>query len=101
MNLGDIKDMFKMRQEMKKMQDALAKVEAEGNSAGGYVKVRANGASKIIAVQIDPKLIESKDIRKLEDCVKTAANIALDGAKRIAQKEMQNMTGIDLPGLGG
>ncbi|HRZ86884.1 MAG TPA: YbaB/EbfC family nucleoid-associated protein [bacterium] len=99
MNLGDVKEMFKMRSEMKKIQDAISKLEAEGNSAGGMVKVRASGDQRITGVTVDPKFFELKDTRKAEDYIKTAANIALDGAKRIAQGEMKKMTGINLPGF--
>jgi len=101
MNLGDIKEMFKMRGEMKKIQDAISLLEAEGNSAGGMVKIKASGDQRITGVQIDPKLFELKDAKKAEDYIKTAANIALDGAKRIAQNEMKKMTGLNLPGFGG
>ncbi|MDP8263344.1 MAG: YbaB/EbfC family nucleoid-associated protein [Candidatus Ancaeobacter aquaticus] len=94
-----MKDAFKMRGEMKKVQKVLGQIEAEGNASG--VKVKATGDQKITSIEIDESLLVAGNAKKIGEQVKTATNIALNGAKKIAQNEMKSMTGINLPGFGG
>ena len=57
----DLNEILQMAQnaqaELQKAQDNLDKVEVEGASGGGLVKVRATAKGRIIAVEIDDSLL--------------------------------------------
>ena len=57
----------KMQQEMQKAQDELAKLVVTGEAAGGLVKVTMSGKHAVRKVEIDPSLLEDREM--LEDIV--------------------------------
>ena len=95
-------DIMKMAQEAqaKLMQahDNLDKVEVEGASGGGLVKVRASAKGRIIAVDIDESLLQPSEKQMVEDLVAAAINDARAKADEAAQASMQVVTGgLQLP----
>ena len=74
----EMKDMMlkarKMQKDMKKQQKALAKQLFEASSGGGMVKVRMNGKQEVLAVEIDPTVVQSGDVKMLQDLIKSAMN---------------------------
>ena len=84
--------------EMAKAQEALEKVEVEGASGGGLVKVRATAKGRIIGLNIDPSLLTPADKEMLEDLVVAAFNDARAKADTVGNAEMAKMTaGLPLP----
>ncbi|MCJ7816151.1 MAG: YbaB/EbfC family nucleoid-associated protein, partial [Xanthomonadales bacterium] len=69
----------KMQQEMQKAQEELAKLEVTGEAGGGLVKVTMTGKHAARRVEIDPSLLDDKEM--LEDIVTAAIN---DAVNRIA-----------------
>ena len=95
-------DIVKMAQEAqaKLMQanENLDKVEVEGASGGGLVKVRASAKGRIIAVEIDESLLQPSEKSMVEDLVAAAINDARAKADEAAQGAMQEVTGgLQLP----
>ena|SRR5919202_2409600 len=95
-------DIMKMAQEAqaKLMQanDNLDKVEVQGASGGGLVKVRASAKGRIIAVEIDESLLQPSEKQMVEDLVAAAINDARAKADEAAQASMQDVTGgLQLP----
>ena len=82
---------------MKSAQEALKKIEAEGISGGGTVKVTMNGEGELKKIFIDPKLFEqSKEI--IEDLIVAAHNDAKSKIKQKTSEEISKVTGgIGLP----
>ena len=64
----------KMQQEMQKAQEELARMEVTGEAAAGLVKVTMNGKHAVHRVEIDPSLLDDKEM--LEDIVTAAINDA-------------------------
>ena len=63
----------KMQEKMKETQDALKKIEVEGISGGGTVKIIMSGDGDLKKINIDDSLLkESKEI--LEDLIVAAAS---------------------------
>ena len=98
----DLENMVKMAQEAqaKLMQanENLDKVEVEGVSGGGLVRVRASARGRIIAVQIDESLLQPSEKAMVEDLVAAAINDARAKADEAAQGSMQDVTGgLQLP----
>jgi DNA-binding YbaB/EbfC family protein len=84
--------------QLQKAQDNLDKVEVEGASGGGLVKIRASAKGRIIAVDIDESLLAPSEKTMLEDLVAAALNDARAKADQAANEEMQKMSaGLPLP----
>ena len=98
-NLDDILNMAKnVQDELEKAQANLDKIEVEGVSGGGLVKVRATAKGRIIAVDIDPSLLQASEKQMLEDLVAAAFNDARGKADAASNQEMGKMTsGLPLP----
>jgi DNA-binding YbaB/EbfC family protein len=86
----------KMQQEMHKAQEELAGLEVTGEAGGGMVKVTMNGKHAVRRIQIDPVLMDDKEM--LEDIVTAAMNDAVNRVAATTQERMSEMTaGIPLP----
>ena len=100
--MPDFDEIMKMAQnaqaELMKAQDNLDKLEVEGASGGGLVKIRASAKGRIISVDIDESLLQPSEKTMLEDLVTAALNDARTKADAVAGAEMQKMTsGLPLP----
>ena len=100
--MPDFDEIMKMAQnaqsELQKAQDNLDKVEVEGASGGGLVKVRATAKGRILAVDIDESLLQPSEKAMLEDLIAAALNDAKTKADAAANDELQKMqTGLPLP----
>ena len=102
----NIAKMMKQAQQMQKrmgeMQEELASREVETSVAGGKVTVKANGAGDVLAIKIDPAVVDPADVELLEDLVLSAVKQAIAQGKAMSQQEMSKLTaGLGLPpGLG-
>jgi DNA-binding YbaB/EbfC family protein len=98
-NLDEIMKMAQeVQAEMQKAQENLDKIEVEGASGGGLVKVRASAKGRIVAVSIDESLLQPSEKAMLEDLVAAAINDARGKADAAAAPELEKMTsGIPLP----
>ena len=87
----------KMQEKMKETQDALKKIEVEGISGGGTVKIIMSGDGDLKKINIDDSLLkESKEI--LEDLIVAAASDGKSKLKKKTSEEISKVTGgIDLP----
>jgi DNA-binding YbaB/EbfC family protein len=84
--------------ELAKAQDNLDKVEVEGASGGGLVKIKATAKGRILGVSIDDSLMEVSEKTMLEDLIAAALNDARGKADQAAAAEMQKMSsGLPLP----
>lgn len=84
--------------ELQKAQDNLDKIEVEGVSGGGLVRIRASAKGRIIAVSIDDSLLSPSERTMVEDLVAAALNDARGKADAAAGAEMEKMSaGLPLP----
>ena len=100
--MPDLNELMKMAQEAQnkllQAQDDLDKVEIEGVSGGGMVRIRASAKGRIIAVEIDPSLLQPSEKQMVEDLVAAAINDARAKADVAAQEAMRDVTGgLQLP----
>ena len=92
-NLDDIMKMAQNAQaELQRAQEALDKIEVEGASGGGLVKIRATAKGSIRTVEIDQSLLAPSEKQMLEDLVAAAINDARAKADQAAQHEMAKVT---------
>jgi DNA-binding YbaB/EbfC family protein len=86
------------QEELAKAQDNLDKVEVEGVSGGGLVKIKATAKGRILTVAIDDSLVVASEKAMLEDLIVAALNDARGKADVAASAEMQKMTsGLPMP----
>ena len=100
--MPDLNELMKMAQEaqnkLMQAQEDLDKVEVEGVSGGGMVKVRASAKGRIIGVEIDESLLAPSEKQMVEDLVAAAINDARAKADVAAQEAMRDVTGgLQLP----
>ena len=95
-----------MQEQVERMQDEAAKETAQSSVGGGLVKVTANGAGDVVAIEISPDAIDPDDPEALADLVLAGVNEALRSARAGVDAKAQQMLGdmglggLGLPGLG-
>jgi DNA-binding YbaB/EbfC family protein len=95
-----------MQEQMQQMQDEAAMETAQSSVGGGLVKVTANGAGEVVAIEIAPDAIDPDDPEALADLVLAGVNEALRAARAGVEAKAQQMLGdmglggLGLPGLG-
>ncbi len=100
--MPDLNELMRMAQEaqnkLMQAQEGLDKVEVEGVSGGGMVKVRASAKGRIIGVEIDESLLAPSEKQMVEDLVAAAINDARAKADVAAEAAMRDVTGgLQLP----
>ena len=100
--MENLDELLKMAQEaqakLMQAQDELDKVEVEGVSGGGLVKVRASAKGRIISIDIDESLLKPSEKQMVEDLVAAAINDARAKADVAATEAMRGATGgLQLP----
>ncbi len=104
-NLANIGQMMQQAQEvgskMQAIEESLKSQRATGSAGGGMIEVDVNGTADVLAVRIDPTLIEKQDKEMIEDLLPAAINAAKEKANQLRAEAMQEITGgLNLPGLG-
>ena len=100
--MPDMNDILRMAQEaqnkLMEAQQNLDKIEVEGVSGGGLVKIRASAKGRIIRVDIHESLLVASEKQMVEDLVAAAINDARGKADIAAQEAMRGATGgLQLP----
>ncbi len=100
--MPNMDDIFKMAQEaqtkLMEAQNNLDKIEVEGVSGGGLVKVRASAKGRIIGVDIDESLLAPSEKQMVEDLIAAALNDARAKADAASADTMRDVAGgLPLP----
>jgi nucleoid-associated protein EbfC len=109
-NLGQImglmKNLPKLQEAMKQMQEKLGQISVEGNAGAGMVVVHVNGRMEVTKCVISEEAIKLNDRDMLADLVAAAVNMAIAKSREEVAKvsaAMAQDAGLPLPpgGLGG
>jgi len=94
---GLMKQAQQMQENMKQAQEELARIEVEGQSGAGMVKVVMTCRHDVKRVTLDPSLLtEDKDM--LEDLLAAAINDAVRRVEATTQEKMSGLAGgLPLP----
>ena len=100
--MENLDELLKMAQDAQakllQAQEDLDRVEVEGVSGGGLVRIRASAKGRIISVEIDESLLAPSEKQMVEDLVAAAINDARGKADLAAQDAMRGATGgLQLP----
>lgn len=98
---GMIRQAQKMQELMQEKQAELAEREFKSTSGGGAIEVTVNGKKEILAMTIQPDVVDPEDIEMLQDLVIAAVNEALRAVEETTSAEMEKITGgLNVPGMG-
>jgi len=96
-NLANIGALMKQAQEvggkMQAIQEELKTKKATGAAGGGLVEVDVNGLSEVLAVRIDPSLVEKGEREMIEDLLPAAFNAAQAKAKQMHSEALEGLAG--------
>jgi DNA-binding YbaB/EbfC family protein len=96
--MGLMKKAQAVQAKMKDVQEELERLEVEGQSGGGMVKITLNGKGQMKAVALDPSLMVPQDREMVEDLILAAHADARAKVDRLAEEKMQAVTaGLPLP----
>lgn len=100
-DLGNLQKMLKQAKEMQdKLQKELVELRLEGTSGGGMVSVTLDGQKNLVAVRLDPEVINRDDVEMLQDLIVAAFN---DAAAKVDEHISQKLGalggGFKIPGL--
>jgi nucleoid-associated protein EbfC len=91
--MKDISQIMRQAQAMQaKVAEAQKKLEAmevEGSSGGGAVKLKISGKNALLAITIDPSIMDDREM--LEDLIKVAHD---DARKKLEDAQNEEMKGI-------
>ena len=104
-NLANIGALMKQAQEMggrmQAIQEELKAKRTTGAAGGGLVEVDVNGVGEVLAVRIEPSLVEKNEREMIEDLLPAAFNAAQAKARQMHAEALQSLTGgMPLGGLG-
>jgi nucleoid-associated protein EbfC len=96
-NMANIGALVKQAQEMggkmQAIQEELKTKKATGAAGGGLVEVDVNGLSDVLAVRIDPSLVEKGEREMIEDLLPAAFNAAQAKAKQMHADALHGLAG--------
>ena len=96
-NLANLGALVKQAQEMggkmQAIQEELKAKRVTGHAGGGLVEVDANGLGEVLAVRIDPSLVEKNEREMIEDLLPAAVNAVQAKAKQLHAEALQGLAG--------
>lgn len=103
---GMFEQIQQMQAGMQAAQDALAQARVEAAAGGGVVRATVTGDGDLVAIAIDPGVVDPEDVETLEDLVVAAVGAAVRKARALQADTLGAATGgLDLDamlgGLGG
>ncbi|MBQ8207661.1 MAG: YbaB/EbfC family nucleoid-associated protein [Clostridia bacterium] len=95
-----LKQAQKMQDDMEALQAELDEREYDISAGGGVVNVKINGKKEILAIDIEPEIVDPDDVETLSDILVAAVNEAIKRVEETNSSEMQKVTGsLGMPGL--
>ena len=93
-----------MQQQLMEAQEKLANTEVHGQAGGGLVQVTVKGSGEVVAVAIDPKVIDPDDPETLQDLIVGASADASKQVTILAQTRLGPLAGgmgaaLGIPGF--
>jgi DNA-binding YbaB/EbfC family protein len=94
----NIQQLMKQAQQMQeKLQRELAETVVDAKVGGGVVEVKMNGQKQLLAIKLDPEVLDPEDPEILQDLLIAAFN----EAGRKVDEHMSSKLGGMAPGLPG
>ena len=91
-----MKQAASLQKEMKKKQKELSRMKMTHEEGG--VRIDISGELKVLQVSIDPSLIQSGDVKRIEKTIEAALQGAVDMAQKVGEQMSSLTAGMGLPG---
>jgi nucleoid-associated protein EbfC len=96
-----LRQIQKMQEDMQLAQEELANARVEATVGGGVVKATVTGSGTLVAITIDPRVVDPEDVETLEDLVLASVTEATRQARELQQEKLGAATGgLDAGALG-
>jgi DNA-binding protein YbaB len=95
---GQMKELYKMQREAKKMQKKMRKVKVTGESKDGKIRMYFNGAQELEDVSIESSILSEEN---QEDVVNGIKEAYKDFQKKLQKKMAKNFDMDQLKGMMG
>ncbi len=82
-----------MQQKLLQAQQELVSTEIQGEAGGGLVRVTVKGSGEVVAVAIDPKVVDPSDVETLQDLIVGALSNAAQQVTALAQQRLGPLAG--------
>jgi nucleoid-associated protein EbfC len=82
-----------MQQQLMQAQQELAATDVHGQAGGGLVQVTMKGSGEVVAVSIDPKVVDPDDVETLQDLIVGALVDASEQVTDLAQSRLGPLAG--------
>jgi nucleoid-associated protein EbfC len=86
-----------MQEQLMAAQQRLISTEVQGQAGGGLVEVTVKGSGEVVALKIDPKVVDPEDVETLQDLIVGALADASAKVATLAQQQLGPLAG----GMGG
>jgi len=97
-----LKQVQQMQASMQAAHDELAQTTVDATVGGGVVRATMTGEGDLVAIKIDPSVVDPDDIETLEDLVVAAVVEVSRMAHELQARKLGAVTGgLDLGSLGG
>jgi nucleoid-associated protein EbfC len=83
----------RMQQQLIQAQEQLAATEVHGQAGGGLVQVTVKGSGEVVAIAIDPKVLDPEDVETLQDLIVGALADASTQVTNLAQSRLGPLAG--------
>jgi len=82
-----------MQQQLMQAQEELAATDVHGQAGGRLVQVTMKGSGEVVAVSIDPKVVDPDDVETLQDLIVGALADASAQVAELAQSRLGPLAG--------
>ena len=82
-----------MQQQLMEAQEQLSATDVHGQAGGGLVQVTMKGNGEVVAVSIDPKVVDPDDVETLQDLIVGALQDASAQVASLAQSRLGPLAG--------
>ena len=83
-----------MQQQVAEAQRRAAERTVVGEAAGGLVKVTVNGKMEVVAVILDPMVVDAREVDMLQDLIQAATNSGIERSRGLIQEELGPLAGM-------
>ena len=80
-----------MQKQLEKATEQINATEFEGVASNGLVKVTVSGENKVLAVNLDPSILNPEDKEMIEDLIMIAVNDAIGKADEMKKERLGSM----------
>lgn len=102
--MANLNELMKQAQQLQakltRIQEEASAKTVEASAGGGMVTASVNGRLEVVALKIEPAVLESGDMEMLQDLIMAAVNEGIRKAQKMVADEVGKIAGgLKIPGL--